>query len=297
MALTKTHIERGLRAEFQRALDQQPDPRLSALMMNINSSTRDEKYGWMEAVPTLEEVIDEVAIDGVYKSTYSLENVTYAKAISVKRDDLDDDQVGGAIQRVRDLTTRARKFPEKLLLDAINNNGNAYDGQAFFSTTHATGDSGTQSNSLTGTGTTLAQIQTDYNNALEAMMAFNDGSGNPIMETDMGMNLLVMCPPALFGQFRDLANAALISNTTNTLQGSFEVVAANRLSDTNDWYLFNIGNTLKPFILQQRAPIEFSSLENDSDIGVLKERYVWKVRWRGAVGYGFWQMGVRTTNT
>lgn len=296
MALTPAQLDRGLNARFQQALAQEIDQRLMSILMTIPSTGRQEDYGWLENVGTLEEVIDEVAIDGVYKSNQTIVNKTYAKAISAKQDDLDDDQVGGIFQRVSDLTVRGRMFPQVLLMDEIIANSNSYDGVAFYATTHATGDSGTQSNLLTGTGTSLAQLKTDFDSALEAMLAFKDGSGNPIHETDISIRPLVVCPTQLFGLFRDLSNAALINNTSNTIKGAFDLVSTSRLTDVDDWYMFNTAMPIKPYVWQTRQSLALTRLDQNSDIGVLKERFVWKVRLRGAVGPGFWQMAVKTTN-
>lgn len=299
MSLTLGQLDRGLNARFQQALSQEIDQRLLSAAMVVNSTGRQEEYGWLEAVPTLEEVIDEVAISGVYKSNYTLANKTYAQAISARRDDLEDDQVGGVFQRVQDLTLRARMFPMKLIVDAISANGTGYDNVAFFSASHSTGDSGTQSNIVTGTSGgpyTAAQIQADFDNAIEKLLGFVDGSGNPIHETDTSIRPLVVCPVGLFGLFRQLQNAAIINNTTNHLMGTFDLVASPRLAADEDWYMFNIGMAVKPLVLQIREPIQFERLEANSDIGTLKERFVWKVRWRGVVGYGFWQMAVKVNN-
>ncbi len=296
MALTPAQLDRGLNAKFQQALAQDLDARLVGTFMTVTSTGRQENYGWLENVGTLEEVIDEVSIDGVFKSNQTIINRTYAKAIQAPQDDLDDDQVGGIFQRVQDLTVRGRMFPQVLLIQEIIDNNNSYDNVAFYSAAHTTGDSGVQSNLLTGTGTTLAELKTDFDSSLQAMLGFQDGSGNPIHETDISIRPLVLAPTALFGLFRDLQNAALINNTTNTIQGAFDLVSSSRLVDPDDWFMFNTAMPIKPYVWQTRAPLAFTRLDQNSDIGVLKERFVWKIRLRGAIGPGFWQMAVKTTN-
>lgn len=301
MALTLTHVDRGLNAAFQQGLKAEVDSRLMALAMPVNSVGRAENYGWLENIGSLKEVIDEVTIEAVEKSNYSLTNKTFAKAIQVRRDDLDDDQVGGAMTQANNVAVRGRLFPQKLIMDAIiagaAAGGECYDGQYFFDTDHATGASGTQSNKLAGTGVTVAQIEADLIAAKAAMLNFKDAAGEPIYESDFQQKLIVVCPPAILHKFQQLANSAYISQTDNILKGTFEPVASPRLTDANDWYLFDVGNVLKPLVLQNRAPLELERLQQNSEMSVLKEKFVWKARWRGAVGYGFWQMAVKTTNT
>jgi phage major head subunit gpT-like protein len=174
----------------------------------------------------------------------------------------------------------------------------AYDGQAFYATTHETGDSGTQSNLLTGTGTTLALLKDDFDSAIQAMMRFKNADGDPIHETDVNFRPLVITPTSLWGNFRDLQNAAIINNTTNTIRGVFDLVQSPRLDadDANDWYLADMGGIMKPFVQQTREALEFQSLVGDSDIGFIKEEYLWKIRWRGRVANAFWQKSTKTTN-
>src|SRR3989442_799519 len=52
-----------------------------------------------------------------------------------------------------------------------------YDSKNFFAANHSEGSSGTQSNLLTGTGTSQAQIEADYYSAKSALMGFKDDQG------------------------------------------------------------------------------------------------------------------------
>ena len=294
-------VDRGVRAEFQKALaeTENVNPILDKIFMKVRSTVKIEKQAWLEQLGTLKEVLDEVEIDGVLDSNQTLENKTYAKAFGIKLEDLEDDQVQGALQRSRDLTVKGRLFPTKLLFDQIIANSTAYDGVAFFATTHATGASGTQSNLLTGTGTSLAQLKTDFDSAIQAMLAYNNAEGEPIYETDVNFKPVVLCPTSLYGLFRDLQESSMISSTTNTIKGAFDLVQSARLnaSDVNDWYLFDAGGMMKPWVLQERVPLELSSSLKDSEYAFFSEKVAWKIRWRGAVGPGFWQSMIKTTNT
>ena len=292
-------LERGLRAEFQKALQYQPNPILDSLFMNINSTGADEKYGWLGAVDSLVEWKDEKTVKSVIDHTYTVVNTPYEATIGVDRFDLADDSVGGAFMRTRDLTIRGRMFPQKLLLETIIANPTCYDGKAFFANDHEEGDSGAQDNLLTGTGVTIATITADFRAAVAAMLGFKDSAGEPIFETDVNMNLVVVCPTGLYGVFQELQNAAVISNTTNTIKGTFDLVPSSRLTgdDANDWYLFSASPMAKPFIKQERDPLAFAALEGDSDIGFTKRTYLYSVTWRGKIAVGFWQSAVKTTNT
>ena len=293
-------VDRGVRAEFQRASQESEGPNaiLNQAFMNVRSTTPSEQYAWLENQGTLKEVVDDVEIDAVFDSNLTIDNKTYAKAFGVKLDELEDDQVGGVLTRARDLTVKGRLYPTVLLFDQIIANPTAYDGVAFFATTHSTGNSGTQSNLLTGTGTALADLKTDFDTALQTMLAYNNAEGDPFFETDVNVRPTVLCPTGLFGLFRDLQNASIINNTTNTIKGAFDLVQSPRLnaSDSNDWYLFDAGGTMKPWVLQERVALQLTDNLSGSDALMLQEKVLWKIRWRGAVGPGFWQKMIKTTN-
>ena len=289
-------IERGLRAEFSKALQVVPDAILDSLMMPISSTVRDEKYGWLGAVPQMQRFLDEKQPKGALNNSYTISNVPYEATIKVDKFDLKDDQVGAAFLRTRDLTVRGKLFPQKLLMDTVVANGPAYDGTAFFATTHSQGSSGTQSNLLTGTGTTAVAIQTDFYAAWAALIGFKDDAGEPMVSASSMVRPVVVCPVALFGVFQVLQQAAVINNQTNTIKGLFDLSASPRLTDVNDWYLFDVGTELKPYVKQEIDPLTFGALEQSSDSGFKTRFYLYGIEWRGAVGNAFWQKGVKTTN-
>ena len=62
-------------------------------------------------------------------------------------------------QRIREMAQNAARLTYNLISDLIKGGAAAkcYDSQFFFDTDHSEGDSGTQSNKLTGTGTSAAR--------------------------------------------------------------------------------------------------------------------------------------------
>ncbi len=66
---------------------------------------------------------------------------------------------------------------------------------------------------------------------------------------------------------------------------NWDVVLFPWLSDTDTWYMLRVNRATKPFLFQDRAPIEFSSLEDGSDEAFMKERYLYGVRARYAITY------------
>jgi phage major head subunit gpT-like protein len=100
------------------------------------------------------------------------------------------------------------------------------------------------------------------------------------------------------GVMDELFKAAVISQTTNVLVGAVKKIHyTSRLTDTNDWYLFEVGSQMKPFIKQTRKAIEFSALEQGSEGAFMRKMFYYGVDYRIGIGYGLWQKAVKVTNT
>lgn len=292
-------LEKGLRADFMKAYDSTEPPALINAAMKVQSSSASEKFGWLGNAPTMQEFKDEKSPKGLADFNFTIRNVPYEATIKVDKYTLINDQIGAIKVRINDLSTKAKVFPAKLMLQLLvaGTTQLCYDGQPFFSGSHSEGVSGTQSNLLTGTGVaSLDQLMADFNAAQTALLSYKDDAGEPWYEDAAGMQLLVVCPTALAPAFKRLFGTALIANTTNTLQNAAQVMASARLTG-NSWYLLNIAGAIKPFILQENQPVSFGSLEGDSDEGFKRRFYLYGVEWYGNVGYGLWQKAAKVVNS
>lgn len=288
-------LEKGLRAEFMKSYDQVVNSKIIQAVMQVSSSAQTEKYGWLGSTPELQAWADEKAPKGLLDKSYSLTNSPFEATIGVDKFSLRDDQLGAVKIRVADLAMRAKQFPVKLAVDLLSagTSGLCYDGQAFFSASHSEGASGTQSNIVTGTGVTLAQITADYISAKQKIMSVLDDQGKPFNEGEP--QILVVAPAGLAGIFEQLQNATLISNTSNVFAGQFQLGISARLTG-NDWYMLDVSGAVKPLIIQENMPVTFGALEDKSDSGFLRKHYYYGVEWYGASGYGLWQKAVKVDN-
>jgi len=292
-------LERGLRATFIKAYAGAEDPsEIMPFILETNSDGRDEEYGWLGQSPSMQEWVDERQLKSLNDFDYSLTNKDYEATLSVNKNDLEDDRLGNVKIRIQDLAVRAKQHPRKLFFDALIAGTTAlcYDGLAFFSASHTEGDSGTQSNLLTGTGITLALLKADMIAAEAAMRGYLDDTGEPMDETPPKLG--VVCPLGMTSLFEELNTSVQISNSSNTMKGKLSaIVSSGRLTDGNDWYLVNMNEGIKPFIRQVRQKAEFSALEGESDNGFMRKNFAYGVDSREVFGYGLWQKCVKTTNT
>jgi len=283
-------LEAGLRAVFFDAYESVTGE-WERIATVVPSEHDTEKYAWLGSVPKMREFKDERMPAGLLEHDYSIRNRTWEASVAVDRAALEDDQYGQIRLRVQGLADEARRHQDELVFGLLRDGFSAlcYDGQYFFDTDHAEGDSGTQSNKGTS-----ALSATALQAGISAMMKLADDKGKP-----MGVvpDTLVV-PPDLKWTAMELLESVYAPDTAsgktdmrrNVLRGSLDLLVSPYLSDTNDWFLLCTRRVIKPVIFQSRTPIEFSALEGTSENGFMRDQYVYGVRARYNVGFGLWQL-------
>ena len=288
-------LEKGLRIEFFKAYKNAP-AQWPSIATKANSTSDQEKYGWLGSAPAMREWKDERTPKGLLGHDYTIINNHYEASIGVNRDDLIDDKYGQIKIRISDMGQRAKAHPDELIstLRKAGDTALCYDGQYFYDTDHDEGDSGTLSNKLTGNGTSVSNLKADFREARETFREMKDDRGKPFHTG--ALDFVVIAPPALEGAFEELLNATVISQTTNVLKGAAKLFIDPHLTDENDWYLDQVGGFIKPFIYQLREDIQFGALEGKSESGFMRNHYVYGVDYRCNVGYALWQNSIKIVN-
>jgi len=174
---------------------------------------------------------------------------------------------------------------------------NSYDGVSFFNLAHQSGDSGEQGNLLTSPAQevdapTVDEFKAAIQAAVGIMLGFKDDQGEPIFIS--ATSLAVVVPPTMLFAAAEALSAAVIDNRTNALQGLARIIAFPWLTDKSKWYLLKTDGVVRPLIFQDREPVEFNALAEDSDEGFRREKFLFGVRARYRLAYGYWQYAVRT---
>lgn len=301
MAIINTGLlTKGLRSEFFNRFESTP-VHFTELATRIPSTSDSETYRWLGTVPKMREWGTGRLAKGLRTESYSVENLKYESTIEVDRDEIADDQTGQIRVRVGELAQRSATHKDFLIGQLLNSGGStgfeSYDGVTFFNDAHVSGDSGSQDNDLTSSASstddpTVAEFKASLKQAIAAMMAFKDDQGEPIVIAATG--LVCVVPPTMFFNALEAINATVIDNTTNVLSGIAKVVSLPWLTDASTWYLLKTDGVIRPFIFQDREPVEFSSLTEDSEESFKREKFLFGVRARYRVTYGYWQFAVRT---
>jgi len=296
-AATLIGTQKTFRTLFLQSFDS-VSPNYQKHVMEMGSTNAAEIYQWLGRVGAMQEWLDTKNIDELRGFDFTIKNKDWESTIGVDRNSIEDDQLGMYGPRIADLGVRARQHPNKLLSDArkagVTTLG--YDGQFFYDTDHSEGDSGTQSNKLTGTGTTVAQIRTDIFAAKSQFRKFKDDKGEPFVEEAGNQDFLATIHPDFEVKFEELNNPGPGSTIPKTVI-PYEVDP--RLTDVNDFYLDYIGLPLRPFIKQNRKAVDFVSLDdpNASETVFMRKKFFYGVEGRYNVSYGLYQLSMLTTNT
>jgi phage major head subunit gpT-like protein len=304
MAVINTGLlTKGLRSEFFNRFEATPT-HYRDLSTRVVSSADREVYKWLGTVPKVREWGTGRLAQGLRTESYSITNLKYEATIEVDRDEISDDQTGQIRLRVAELAQRAATHKDylvsQLLVSGETAGNNSYDGVSFFNTSHASGASGNQSNVLAPNAAddqapTVEEFGDSLRAAIAEMLSFKDDQGEPMLVSATG--LVCVVPPTMLFTAAQAVSATVIDQSSNVLQGIARVIALPWLTDKSKWYLLKTDGVVRPFIFQDREPVEFNALTDDSDEGFRREKFLYGVRARYRMAYGYWQFAVLTDFT
>ncbi|HNQ21680.1 MAG TPA: Mu-like prophage major head subunit gpT family protein [Phycisphaerae bacterium] len=300
MAIINTGLlSKGLRSEFFARFEAAPTY-YQDLTTRIASNSDLETYRWLGSVPRMREWGTGRVAEGLRTESYSVENLKYEATLEVDRDEIADDKTGQIRVRVAELAARAATHKDYLLAQLLMNGAtdgfNSYDGVSFFNASHVSGASGVQSNLLTldvqdEDGPSAEEFKAALKLAIAALLACKDDRGEPMAMTASG--LVCVVPTTMYLTALEAVNASILNNTSNVLQGVARVIAFPWFTELTRWYLLKTDGVIRPFIFQDREPVEFTALTEESDEGFRREKFLYGVRARYRVTYGYWQYAVQ----
>lgn len=286
-SVTLNGIYTGFNTLFNRAFEGQT-PQYTKIATVVPSSTSEETYAWLGDIPGMREWIGDREIQNLSGSGYTIRNKEFELTVGVKRTDIEDDKIGLYNPSIEMLGESAALHPDELCFGLLSDGftQKCFDSNPFYYAKHKIAERET-SNLLT------ASLNVEsYSKARSMMMGLKNSKGRSL---NLVPNLLVV-PPALEKTARDIVLAGIINGSTNTMQGTAEVLVEPRLKSDTEWHLLCTRRPLKPLIYQQRKKAKFVSItaENSSNV-FLSNKYLYGADSRGNAGYGFWQMAVGST--
>jgi len=290
-------LRKGLNAAFVKAFNNGEDPAdVMPFIMQTKSTSNKEDYGWLGQSPNLTEWVDQRKLKALNEFEYTIPNRKFEGTLSVDEDSIEDDQLGNVDIRINDLANKARQHPRQLFYEQIIKGDTelAYDGATFFSASHQEGASGVQSNIVSGSGVTLANLKTDLIAANNRLRSFLDDVGQPFNEGEVQWG--IVCPVGLEFLFDELNTEVQISSSTNSIKGKIKKITSSVRLSGNDWYLSDLNGVMSPIIQQNRRAPRFVQQKEDSDSGFMSGVHNFGVDYRVGFGFGLWQKMIKINN-
>lgn len=277
------------------------------IAMTVPSTGASITYGWLDRIPIMRKWIGNRNINSLATHQRTVINDLFEDTFSLRRQDVEDDQLGIFSNAVRMLAMQAATWPDVQLAAflRIANTVTGFDGVGVYATNHPTlgGDVtgvnlGTaQSNLATSTALTLD----NYIAARTTMMGWVGADGLPL---NVVPDCLVV-PPQLEGIGKLILEADLITDfsgvttapVSNVYKATAKLLVVPQLSDKpNNWWLCDTRQAIKPFLWQLRQPPRYTYLTNPADPNVfLSNQFLYGIDARGAAAETVWFLSYAAT--
>lgn len=192
MAVDVTAFSAMARAEFMNgkmAADEKAFPAAyDAFTTVMPSTTKVETHTYMTNLPRLQEFNGYTPFARLMDKTYTVANKEYRVGLTVRKTDLDDDQIGGYLRSVNALPKRAQMdVGHKVLAHlAAGTTNTCFDGTAFFANSHTigTGDNLDTANFASNDAVTHKVIGLILDNPVVKPVIYQDREALSNLQTD-----------------------------------------------------------------------------------------------------------------
>jgi len=130
-------LRTGYSKAFQDALAATPTD-WERIATRVPSSNASNTYGWLNQYPRLREWVGDRVVKDMSASAYQVQNKLYESTVSVRRTDIEDDNVGVYTPLFAEMGRAAKAHADELVfgLLAAGETTTCYDGQNYFDTDH-----------------------------------------------------------------------------------------------------------------------------------------------------------------
>jgi phage major head subunit gpT-like protein len=281
---------------------------IDAVSNQFGSDQSSETYNWLDNVPALREWIGGRNAKAFTSNGITITNKHFEATLDILIKDMRRDKTGQLRARISELTQRGPAHWASLLSTLIINGESTvcYDGQFFFDTDHAEGDSGSQSNDITTDisalpaqvhGSTTApspeEMQQCIQTSITQIHSLVDDKGEPMNEDANAFH--VMVPNGLAVAARSALSAMRAAGpATVDMDGFMITMSVNpRLTTAGSWtdkfVTTRTDGSVKPLIRQEETTLQMKMKDESSEYAMDNDAIQIGVdAWRN-VGYGRWQ--------
>lgn len=127
----------GFNTAFKTGLGQAA-PQWGSIATRVPSSTREEEYGWIGMLPNVREWLGPRHVHSLAAHGYAIKNKDYELTIAVRRNDIEDDNIGIYKPLFEEMGRAAGAHYDQIVYGLLKNGWETpcYDGQNFFDFDH-----------------------------------------------------------------------------------------------------------------------------------------------------------------
>lgn len=246
------------------------------------STTDTEALTFPGFLPTPREFLDSRQFQGVRDFRYNVTNKEYELSMVVSRKNWEDDQTGLINQRMAEMgevwnSYRDMSLFTNLLINGNVSGNNGFDGTTYHADTHVSGTVGqVNDNNIPGAATntsvmTAAEFLTLTNTVRIWFLTMVDDTGRKDYNSRAIQNIRYIVPPGhARGGYEAMNQVAFTggSGASNEFGRQFigGVDVLPTLTGGTEIYASALGSTRKPFIYQERTPLEVIILTSAEEV-------------------------------
>lgn len=266
-------LERNFRTTLAEAYKEGPtEDVMSRLTTPISSNAGVEEYDWLADLSGVQELLGTPEIDNLVLVNWLVENKEFHKTISVKRKDIERDQIGVYNTRLQKMAGVFNRHPGQLLGNTLVDGFTKkdYTGKRFFDVQKKHQPKGKVEFSNRTDG---ALSHDAFDVGVESLMSIKGEDGNSL---NLGTDLVLICGPAnRSAALKILKTRTIDGGDSNTNYEAAELIIWPQIATTskpNAWFLADYGSELTPFVHQEELPLEFAMATNPNDTEVIKTK-------------------------
>lgn len=288
----------GLRADLKKMLESEPAPDWEMLTSKLPSGTLTEQFEWLGAFPQMHQWVGNKVIEGMFAHAFSITNLPYEATIGVSRYVIEDGRLESVKPRLQQMAAAAKQWAIPHIWALIENITSAtlalcYDGSALVAADHEEGDSGVQTNIVTGAGVTLDNVLADLAKIESAFTQFKNDRGDYLYGYALDTVVIPAGNQTLINHFRTIQDGDQGEGKANW-SGEVKKVFKHPGLTGNDWYAFCTTRPIGALIWQQRENVHPVSSDEDE---FMKAEFYIGVEARGAFAPGDWRCVVQVDNS
>lgn len=271
--------QKGTIANFMQAMANTPTI-WEEHVQRVSSTAASEQYVWPGFLPVPREFLSGRNFQGIIDFTYTVTNGEFEMSFLIDRKSMEDDQHGMINSRIQEAAEAWATFKDFQFITELLVEGDTltttFDGTAFHTDTRTIGGSANIDNASTTVAAaddsvpTSAEFLTVLNTMMSTMSRYQDDQGRPFTATAMN-NLRMIVPPEFVRAATEGVNSTLIGGGNSNPWG-LNIVEIDStpympaIGTDTAMYLEAVGSNRRPFIYQERTPLEIVVFNGANDV-------------------------------